>query len=77
MKKLRLAIMGQKGNNLNDLESMDGKILKHIKNSLNLFLVLDRICAHIGPGVSQLTHIEVLQEDLRIQNLTKHFFYTL
>ena len=35
MKKLRLAIMGQKGKNLDDLESMDGNInLQKIKDNI-------------------------------------------
>ena len=38
MKKLRLAIIGQKGNNLNDMESMDGKIFKNIYFEIIVFL---------------------------------------
>ena len=38
MKKLKLAIMGQKGNNLNDLKSMDGKMFLKIYFEIIIFL---------------------------------------
>ena len=45
MKKLRQAIMGMKGKNLDDLENMDGKNI-FILDLNNFIIFLCRVCSH-------------------------------
>ena len=68
MKKLRLAVLGKNGKNLDDLESMDGNLeLNIIFLQFFKFNDIFRVRSHFRPGVIQLSGLEVLQQDTFIQ----------
>ena len=66
MNKLRLAVMGNNGKNLDDLAQMDGKFQFSTKiGKINYFIF--RVCSYFRLREFELLAIEVRQQDLCIQ----------